>query len=91
MLLFLYSNYLGGIGLGRGDPDLRSCVDVDSTVSLARDGRADRVGDAHGQRATRLAVAKRVQRVRGLARLGDEEANVISVVVEKKTKQYLEC
>jgi hypothetical protein len=43
------------------------------------DGGADRVGDAHGEGATGLAVAQGIQGVSRLAGLGNEEADVISV------------
>ncbi len=70
---------LGGVGLCRGHTDFRSGVDVDTAVSLARDGGADGVGDAHGQSTAGLAVAQGVQSVGRLAGLRDEEADVIPV------------
>ena len=68
------------VGLRRGHSDLRSGVDVDSTVSLARNGRADSVGDAHGQGAAGLAVSQGVEGVGRLAGLRDKEADVIPVL-----------
>ena len=71
---------LRGVGLRRGHSDLRSGVDVDSAVSLARNGRADGVGDAHGQGATGLAVAQGIEGVGRLTGLRDEEADVVPVL-----------
>ena len=48
---------LRGVGLGRGHPDLGSCIDVDSAVRLPADRRADCVRDADRQGAMRLAVS----------------------------------
>lgn len=49
--------------LGAGHPDLRPCIDVDTTVSLPGDGAAHSVGDAHGQRPAVLTVSQRQERV----------------------------
>lgn len=71
---------LRGVGFRRGHSDLRSGVDVNSAVSLAWNGRADGVGDAHGQGAAWLAIAQGVEGVGRLAGLRDEEANVVPVL-----------
>ena len=47
-------------------------INVPSILQLT-----DGVGDADGEGAALLAVAERVQRVGSLARLGDEEADVV--------------
>ena len=52
---------------------------MDAAVGLSRDGRADGVGDAHGEGAAGLAVPQGVQGVGGLAGLRDEEADVVPV------------
>lgn len=45
--------------LGAGHPDLRPCIDVDTTVSLPGDGAAHSVGDAHSQCPAVLTVSQR--------------------------------
>ena len=50
---------------------------MDSAVRLPANGRPDRVGDAHDEGATALAVPEGVQSVGCLAGLRDEEANVV--------------
>ena len=47
---------LRGVGLRGGHADLRSGVDVDSAVRLARDGAAHGVCDAQDEAASRFAV-----------------------------------
>lgn len=49
--------------LGAGYSDLRPSVDVDSAVGLSGDGAAHRVGDAHCQSSSLLAVAQGHQAV----------------------------
>lgn len=49
--------------LGAGHPDLRACVDVDTTVGLPGNGAAHSVGDAHSQRPSVLTVSKSQKRV----------------------------
>ena len=46
-------------------------------MRLPANGRPDRVGDAHDEGATALAVPEGVQSVGCLAGLRDEEANVV--------------
>lgn len=53
-------------------------------MGLSRDGRADGVGDAHGEGAAGLAVPQGVQGVGGLAGLRDEEADVVPVSQKRK-------
>ena len=65
--------------LGAGHPDLGAGVDVNPAVWLAADGGADSVGDAQHERPARPAVAQRLQRVRRLPGLGDQDSRVVSV------------
>ena len=69
---------LAGVGLGRGDADLRAGVDVNAAVGLARYRAAHRVRDADDESAALLAVAQRQYGVGRLARLRDEEAHVVA-------------
>mmetsp|Transcript_9771 Transcript_9771/g.22976 ORF Transcript_9771/g.22976 Transcript_9771/m.22976 type:complete len:347 (+) Transcript_9771:137-1177(+) len=67
---------LRGEGLGRGDADLGPGVQVDAAVRLARNGRAHRVADAHGQAAVTLGKRDGGEGVGGLARLRDGDDDV---------------
>jgi len=69
---------LRGVGLGGRNTDLRADVEVAATRGLARDGRANRIGDANGERTTRVAVAQGQKGVGGLARLAHKDANVVT-------------
>jgi hypothetical protein len=69
---------LTGVGLGGGDADLGSGVDVNAAVGLARDRAAHRVGDADDERAALLAVSQRQDGVGRLARLRHKEADVVA-------------
>ncbi len=69
---------LTGVGLGGGDTDLGSGVDMNTAVRLTRDRTAHRVRDAHNERTALLAVPQREDRVGGLARLRDEKAHVVA-------------
>jgi hypothetical protein len=73
-----HGNELGGVSLGRGDTDLRTGVDVDTTVSEERDGGTDNVDDTNGQGTTLQAVAESHEGVSSLTRLRDEDTGVIT-------------
>ena len=66
-----------GIGLRAGHADLTTRVDVDAAMSFAADGAPHCVGHAHAQRSALLGVTQGLQRVRGLAALGYEDAGVV--------------
>lgn len=56
-----------GTDLRAGYSDLRPSVDVDSAVRLSGDGAAHRVGDAHCQSSSFLAVVQGHQAVCSLS------------------------
>ena len=64
---------LGGEGLGRCHPDLDPGIGGQQRVRLARHGALAHVDHRRGRCARLLGEAQRRQRVRGLARLRDEE------------------
>lgn len=66
MFVFGYVSFEGP-HLSAGHSDFRPGVDVDATVSLAGDGAAHGVGDAHCEGATLLTVPQCHQAVRRLA------------------------
>lgn len=71
-------NVLGRVGFGRGDPNLWSRVNVNTTVGLAGDGGSDHVDDSNVERSTFEAVTHGENSIGRLSRLGDKDANVIS-------------
>ncbi|CAF3449092.1 unnamed protein product [Fusarium graminearum] len=73
-----HGNELRGVGLGRGDTDLRTGVDVNTTVGEERDGGTDNVDDTNGQGTTLQAVAEGHEGVGSLTRLRDEDASVVT-------------
>ena len=62
---------LRGEGLGGGDPDFRPGVRVHGAVGFPRGHAADDIADGNALGALLARLAKRRQRVGGLARLGD--------------------
>ncbi|KAI6754186.1 hypothetical protein HG530_012700 [Fusarium avenaceum] len=73
-----HGNELRGVSLGRGDTDLRTGVNVDTTVGEERDGGTDDVDDTDGQGTTLQAVAESHEGVSSLTRLGDEDTGVVT-------------
>ena len=73
-----HGDKLRGVGLGGGNTDLGSSVDVDTAVGEERDGGTDNVDDTHGQGTALQAVAEGHERISGLTRLGDEDASVVT-------------
>lgn len=73
-----HGNELRGVGLGGGDTDLGTGVDVDTTVGKERDGGADNVNNTHSQGTTLQAVAESHEGVGSLTRLRDEDAGVVT-------------
>lgn len=73
-----HGNELRGVGLGRGDTDLRTGVNVDTTVGEEGDGGADDVDDTNSQGTTLQAVAESHEGVGSLTRLRDEDAGVVT-------------
>src|SRR5206468_3446987 len=63
--------YLANIGLGAGDADFGTDVEIDPGVGFAGNGRADGIYDAQDQGAFFLGLADGGQSVGGLARLAD--------------------
>lgn len=66
------------VGLGRGNSNFRSGVDVDSAVRLAADRRSDGVGDSDGEGSAWFAVSQSHQSVGGLSTLRDEQTDVVT-------------
>jgi hypothetical protein len=64
--------------LGRRNTDLRTSIDVDTTVGVARHGGTDSVDNSHAQGTTLDAVPEGKQGIGGLTRLRNEDANVIT-------------
>jgi hypothetical protein len=73
-----HADELGGVGLGGGDTDLGTGVDVDTAVGEERDGGTDVVDDTDGEGTALKAVAESHQRVSSLTRLGHEDAGVVT-------------
>lgn len=73
-----HGDELGGVGLGRGDTDLRASVDVDTTVGEEGDGRTDNVDNTNSQGTALQTVSESHQRVSSLTRLRDKDAGVIT-------------
>lgn len=73
-----HGDELRSVGLGGGDTNLGSGVDVDTTVGEQRDGRTDDVDDTDGQSTTLQAVAESHQGVGSLTGLRDEHASVVT-------------
>lgn len=73
-----HGNELRSVGLGGGDTNLGTGVDVDTTVGEQRDGRTNDVDDTNSQGTTLQAVAESHQRVSSLTRLRDEHAGVVT-------------
>ena len=73
-----HADELGCVGLGGGDTDLGTGVDVNTAVGEERDGGTDVVDNTDGQGATLQAVAESHQGVSSLTRLGDEHAGVVT-------------
>ena len=73
-----HADELGGVGLGGGDTDLGTGVDVDTAVGHERDAGADNVDDTNSQGATLQAVAESHEGVGSLTGLGDEDASVVT-------------
>lgn len=63
--------------LRRSNTDLRSSVNVDTTVGLTRNGRADSVHDTNTKSAPLQAVAQRENRVGSLTTLTHKHTHVI--------------
>lgn len=73
-----HADELGSVGLGGGNTDLRTSVDVNTAVGEEGDGGTDVVDNTDGKGATLQAVAESHQRVSGLTRLRDEDAGVVT-------------
>jgi len=73
-----HANELGSVGLGGGDTDLGTGVDVDTAVGHERDAGSNNVDNTNGEGATLQAVAESHERVGSLTRLGDEDASVVT-------------
>jgi len=73
-----HADELGGVGLGGGDTDLGTGVDVDTAVGHEGDAGTDNVDNTNGEGATLQAVAESHERVGSLTRLGDEDASVVT-------------
>lgn len=71
-------NVLGRVGLGGGDTNLGTGVDVDTAVGLARDGGADGVGDTDTKGTALQTVAHGQDSVGRLTGLGDEDADIVT-------------
>ena len=65
------------IRLGGGHGDLRACQRVKDVVRLAGDGTAHHVDDAQRRHALRLRFPQRRQAVRRLARLADDDHQLV--------------
>jgi hypothetical protein len=72
------SDVLRGVGLGGSDSNFGTGVDMDSAVRFARNGRTDDVDDSDVEGAALEAVTHGEDRVGRLARLGDEDADVVA-------------
>lgn len=73
-----HADKLRSVGLGGGDTDLGTGVDVDTAVGHEGDAGADNVDNTDGQGATLQAVAESHEGVGGLTGLGDEDAGVVT-------------
>lgn len=73
-----HGNELGGVGLGGGNTDFGTGVDVDTAVGEQGDGGADDVDDTDSQGTALQAVAESHERVSSLTRLGNEDAGVVT-------------
>lgn len=73
-----HGNELGGVGLGGGNTDFGTSVDVDTAVGKEGDGRTDNVDDTDGESTALQAVAESHQRISSLTRLRNEDASVVS-------------
>ena len=67
-----------GVGLGGGDTDLGTGVDVNTAVGEERDGRTDSVDDTNSQSTTLQAVAESTEGVGSLTGLRNEHAGVVT-------------
>ncbi len=56
-------NVLRSVGFGRSDTDFRASVDMDPAVGLARDGRADGVGNSDTKGASFLTVGEGIKSI----------------------------
>lgn len=73
-----HGNELGGVGLGGGNTDFGTSVDVDTAVGEEGDGRTDNVDDTDGESAALQAVAESHQGISSLTGLRNEDASVVS-------------
>lgn len=73
-----HGNELGGVGLGGGNTDFGTSVDVDTAVGEEGDGRTDNVDDTDGESTALQAVAESHQGISSLTRLRNEDASVVS-------------
>lgn len=73
-----HADELGGVGLGGGNTDLGTSVDVDTTVCHHGDGGTDNVDDTNSESTTLETVAQSKEGVSGLTRLGDKDAGVVT-------------
>ena len=73
-----HADELGGVGLGGGNTDFGTSVDVDTTVGHHGDGGTDNVDDTNSQGTALETVAESQERVSGLTGLGDKDAGVVT-------------
>jgi len=73
-----HTDELRGVGLGRGDTNFGTGVDVDTTVGHHRDGRTDNVDNTDGQSTTLETVTESQEGVGSLTRLRNENASVVT-------------
>lgn len=73
-----HGDELRSIGLGGGDTNFGTGINVDTAVGKEGDGGTDDVDDTNGQGTTLQAVAQGHEGVSGLTRLGDEDTGVIT-------------
>jgi len=71
-------NVLGSVRLRRCNTDFRTRVDVDTTVSFTRDGRADSVDNTHTEGPALKTVPQSKNAVGCLATLANEDTDVIT-------------
>lgn len=73
-----HGDELGGVGLGGGNTDLGTRVDVDTAVCEQRDGGSDHVDNPDGQGSPFQAVLERQEGIGRLTGLGHEHARVVT-------------
>ena len=73
-----HADELRGVGLGGGNTDLRTSVDVHTAVGEERDGGTDSVDDTDSQGTALQAVAESTQGIGSLTRLRDKDAGVVT-------------